>query len=57
MFEGLLKFLHSLKIILGQKKQIDERKFIMSAGIHKIDFSKPLSVYSQTTKNPNDLQM
>ena len=45
MFEGLLKFLHSLKIILGQKKQIDEIESLRSFVSSRSSYMTQVSLY------------
>ena len=45
MFEGLLKFLHSLQIILGQKKQIDEVESLRSFVSSRSSYIAQVSLY------------
>ena len=45
MFEGLLKFLHSLQIILGQKKQIDEIESLRSFVSSRSSYMTQVSLY------------
>jgi len=45
MFEGLLKFIHSLQIILGQKKQIDEIESLMSFVSSRSSYITQVSLY------------
>ena len=45
MFEGLLKFLYSLKIILGQKKQIDEIESLRSFVSSRSSYMTQVSLY------------
>ena len=45
MFEGLLKFIHSLQIILGQKKQIDEIESLMSFVSSRSSYMTQVSLY------------
>ena len=45
MFEGLLKFLHSLQIILGQKKQIDEIESLRSFVSSRSSYIAQVSLY------------
>ena len=45
MFEGLLKFLHSLQIILGQKKQIDEIESLRSFVSSRPSYMTQVSLY------------
>ena len=45
MFEGLLKFLHSLQIILGQKKQIDEIESLKSFVSSRSSYMTQVSLY------------
>ena len=45
MFEGFLKFIHSLQIILGQKKQIDEIESLMSFVSSRSSYIAQVSLY------------
>ena len=49
MFEGLLKFLHSLQIILGQKKQIDEIESLRSFVSSRSSYMTQVSLYGYLT--------
>ena len=45
MFEGLLKFIHSLQIILGQKKHIDEIESLRSFVSSRSSYMTQVSLY------------
>ena len=45
MFEGFLKFIHSLQIILGKKKQIDEIESLMSFVSSRSSYIAQVSLY------------